>query len=218
MGFGRPTRDVLTGRCFLMEDRRDDRRTRYSKMVIRDALFELMREKDMNKISVKELCERADVNRSTFYSYYADITDLHKKIIKEFFTIQRQFINRCMEILDTKPDLTNLNVDDFYKVTLLYLTYVKENREMFRFIFLTQTNSPIQISFDKVFYSEITRRLPPAQKEIFRRSFTFTSGGTSALFVRWILEDFATPVESLAKSLAYYYNGVFNGHKFARKK
>ena len=66
--------------------------------------------------------------------------------------------------------------------------------------------------------AEITRRLPPAQKEIFRRSFTFTSGGTSALFVRWIVEDFATPVESLAKSLAYYYNGVFNGHKFARKK
>ena len=200
-----------------MEDRRDDRRTRYSKMVIRQALFELLQEKDMSRITVKELCERADVNRSTFYSYYADISDLHKKIIKDFFATQRSFINRCTAILDTKQDLTNLRVEDFYEVTLLYLNYVKENRDLFKFIFFTQTNSPIQISFDKVFYSEITRRLPESQKEIFRRSFTFTSGGTSAIFVKWIAEDFATPVESLAKSLAYYYHGVFNGHKFARR-
>ena len=201
-----------------MEDRRDDRRSRYSKRVIRDALFELMKEKDMSKITVKELCEKADVNRSTFYSYYSDIYDLHRKIIKEFFAMQRAFINDALLVLDKKGDLTDMGVDDFYEVTLMYMNYVKANKEMFSFIFLTQANSPIQISFDKVFYSEIVRRLPESQKEIFKRSFTFTSGGTSALFVRWLVEDCATPVEVLAKSLAYYYNGVYNGHKFARKK
>lgn len=200
-----------------MENRREDRRTRYSKKVLREALFELMREKDINKITVKELCERADVNRSTFYAYYTDIYDLHKKIIKDFFTLQREFLNKATEILDTKEDITALTVEDFYEITLLYLTYVRENKELFQFVFYGQTNSPIQISFDKVFFSEINKRLPENQKEIFRRSFTFISGGTSALFIRWLLDDCATPTESLAKSLAYYYNGVFNGHKFAKK-
>lgn len=200
-----------------MENRREDRRTRYSKKVIRDALFELMREKDLHKITVKELCDKADVNRSTFYAYYTDIYDLHRKIIKEFFILQREFLNKATAILDTKADITALTVDDFYEITLLYLTYVRENKALFQFVFYGQPNSPVQISFDKVFFSEINKRLPQGQKEIFRRSFTFISGGTTALFIRWLLEDCAAPKESLARSLAYYYNGVFNGHKFLKK-
>ena len=74
-----------------MEPKRDDRRTQYSKRVIKESLFELMQEKPINKITVKELCERADVNRSTFYAYYTDIYDLDRKIIKEFFKMQRRF-------------------------------------------------------------------------------------------------------------------------------
>ncbi len=196
-----------------MEPKRDDRRTQYSKRVIKESLFELMQEKPINKITVKELCERADVNRSTFYAYYTDIYDLDRKIIKEFFKMQRRFINRSLAILDTKADITALTVDDFYEITNLYLTLVKENKAMYKFAFYGQANTPIQISYDNVFYSVINKRVPERYKESFRRSFTFVSGGTTALFVRWILSDCDAPVSEMARSLAYYYNGVFNGHK-----
>ena len=196
-----------------MEQKRDDRRTQYSKRVIKESLFQLMQEKPINKITVKELCDRADVNRSTFYAYYTDIYDLDRKIIKEFFKMQRSFINQSLAIMDTKPDVTDLTVNDFYEITSLYLGLVKENKEMYKFAFYGQANTPIQISYDKVFYSVLNKRVPEKYKESFRRAFTFVSGGTTALFVRWILDDCAIPVHELAKNLAYYYNGVFNGHK-----
>ena len=196
-----------------METKRDDRRTQYSKRVIREALFELMQEKPLNKITVKELCERADVNRSTFYAYYTDIFDLDRKIIKEFFRMQRSFINESLAILDAKPDITSLTVADFYEITSLYLGKVKENKEMYKFAFYGQSNSPIQVSYDKVFYSVLIKRVPEQYRDTFRRAFIFVSGGTTAVFVRWILDDCAIPVNELAKHLAYYYNGVFNGHK-----
>lgn len=196
-----------------MEQKRDDRRTQYSKRVIKEALFALMQEKPINKITVKELCERADVNRSTFYAYYTDIYDLDRKIIKEFFKMQRGFINRSLAIMDSRPDVTALTVDDFYEIASLYLTLVKENKEMYKFAFYGQANTPIQISYDKVFYSQMIKRVPAQYRESFKRSFTFVSGGTTALFVRWILDDCSVPVPELAKSLAYYYNGIFNGHK-----
>ena len=85
-----------------MEQKRDDRRTQYSKRVIKESLFQLMQEKPINKITVKELCERADVNRSTFYAYYTDIYDLDRKIIKEFLKVQRSFINKCLAIMESK--------------------------------------------------------------------------------------------------------------------
>ena len=50
-----------------------DRRTKYTKSVIRQALFDLLKEKPLNKITVTDICKMADINRSTFYSYYEDV-------------------------------------------------------------------------------------------------------------------------------------------------
>ena len=185
-------------------------------MVIRDTLFELMREKPINKITVKELCERADVNRSTFYAYYTDIYDLNKKILKEIFILQREFINKCNAILAESPDITNLGLDEYYKIAYAYLSIVKKNQAIYKFIFYDQANSPVQISYDKVFYSSINKMLPEIYKEPFRRAFSFVSGGTTAFFVRWLLNNCSEDIEDMAKSLSYYYNGVFNGHKMRR--
>ena len=55
---------------------RQDRRTRYTRMVLKESLMALMEQKDITKITIKELCQRADVNRSTFYAHYRDQYDL----------------------------------------------------------------------------------------------------------------------------------------------
>ena len=43
---------------------------------IQNALIELLEQKPLSEITVKEICGKADVNRQSFYYYYADITDL----------------------------------------------------------------------------------------------------------------------------------------------
>lgn len=52
--------------------RKEDRRNAYTKKVIRDAVFQLLQEKPLNKITVSEVCKIADINRSTFYLHYMD--------------------------------------------------------------------------------------------------------------------------------------------------
>jgi AcrR family transcriptional regulator len=65
-----------------LPDRRDfmDRRTAYTRMVIKDSLYQLLEKKDLPEITVKELCELADINRATFYRNYRDIYDLFEKL------------------------------------------------------------------------------------------------------------------------------------------
>ena len=46
-----------------------DRRIKYTKKVIKDTFLELMDEKDINKISISEICKISDINRATFYRY-----------------------------------------------------------------------------------------------------------------------------------------------------
>ena len=62
-----------------------DRRVRKSKEALKNSLIELMREKPVNNITVKELVTRADLNRSTFYNYYSDIPDMLSKLEDELY-------------------------------------------------------------------------------------------------------------------------------------
>ena len=60
-----------------------DARSRYTNRVIREQLLLLIREKPLEKITVKELCERAEINRATFYKYYDNPYDLLEKMESE---------------------------------------------------------------------------------------------------------------------------------------
>ena len=62
-----------------------DARVKYTRMVLKKALLELMQHKPVNKITVKEICERAELNRATFYAHYSDCFDLLESIEEELF-------------------------------------------------------------------------------------------------------------------------------------
>ena len=62
---------------------KSDRRVKYTKMVLRNSLIQLLNEKPFEKITIKELCQRADVNRGTFYVHYNDQEDLLQQIQDE---------------------------------------------------------------------------------------------------------------------------------------
>lgn len=199
-----------------MPKEKEDRRTLYSKKMIRESLYELMKEKPINKISVTEICARADVNRSTFYAYYTDIYDLNQKIIKEFFSLQKKVIKHIKDSIKEKAALDDFTYDDFYKITCYYLKTVEENTDLYKFIFNQNTNTAVHASFGKVTYHTIRDVLNPlieeSRAEELKQAYTFVAGGTTALIMKWIEKGCDTPVEKLASNLAKYYYGSFKAH------
>ncbi|MDR2742127.1 MAG: TetR/AcrR family transcriptional regulator [Treponema sp.] len=63
-----------------------NRSVRDTKARVRNTFLALMREKHYSKITIRELTEKANINRSTFYLYYRDIYDLLDKIEKDFIS------------------------------------------------------------------------------------------------------------------------------------
>ncbi|MBR2315216.1 MAG: TetR/AcrR family transcriptional regulator [Clostridia bacterium] len=57
----------------------NNRSVRFTKVRIRTAFFELIKEKNIQKITVAEIVRRADISRATFYLHYFDIYDLLKQ-------------------------------------------------------------------------------------------------------------------------------------------
>ena len=60
--------------------RKTDARIRYTQSVLKQVLLSFLKEKPMNKITVKEVCERAGLNRATFYAHYSDCFALLESI------------------------------------------------------------------------------------------------------------------------------------------
>ena len=73
-----------------------DRRTKYTRSVIREALMGLLRTKPYSKITVTELCRLADINRGTFYIHYFDVDDVLDDILTESFSDVSQTIGHVL--------------------------------------------------------------------------------------------------------------------------
>lgn len=71
-----------------------DPRVRYTRMVIREAFLELLKEKPLPKITVKEICALAELNRTTFYKHYSDPRDLLSEL-------ENEAIDRLLSLIGT---------------------------------------------------------------------------------------------------------------------
>ena len=102
-----------------------DRRTIYTKKVIKDTLIDLLAEKEISKITVSEICKIADINRATFYRYYLDAFDLLDKIREEF-------VNELMSTLRDE------DVNSVYVFTKEIFEVLAKNKKLVRVLFNTR--------------------------------------------------------------------------------
>lgn len=108
----------------------EDRRVRRTKQLIKQSLIELMHEKPFKDITVKDITERADLNRGTFYLHYVDIYDLLSKIEDETL----QAIEEMM--LDYR---CKINMSSCYELLDELFSYIEDNRDLFEVLLHSQS-------------------------------------------------------------------------------
>ncbi len=99
-----------------------------------EAFLELLEKKDFAYITVKEICEKAGVNRSTFYLHYETVNDLLEEsaryIIDRFIEAMPHDTAVFIEKIQTRP------IEELYLITPEYLTpylnYIKDHKRLFR--------------------------------------------------------------------------------------
>src|SRR5690554_1807522 len=84
------------------------RSVRNTKRKLRDGLIELLKEKHASEIKVKELCEKVDINRGTFYYHYTDIFDMINSIENEFFESFNEIIKSMDDSKRSKEAAFNI--------------------------------------------------------------------------------------------------------------
>ena len=98
-----------------------DRRGRKTRTQLRQGLAELLKEKSLKEITVKELVEKVDINRSTFYLHYADIYDMMEKI-------ENELTGDIEDLIHTHP-VSPFNEDSFPFIEDIF-SILAENRDI----------------------------------------------------------------------------------------
>lgn len=104
-----------------IEPKKENRSVRNTKRRLAASLMELLEHKPASDITVKELCELADVNRGTFYYHYTDIFHMIKSLQETFFT----HFNKLIEPMNSS---TLPEGDPNYILTMVF-TFFDENAQ-----------------------------------------------------------------------------------------
>ena len=164
-----------------------------------EAFLELLEKKDFAYITVKEICEKAGVNRSTFYLHYETVNDLLAESA-------RYFVNQFVAAMpyDTAEFMAKLQsrpLEELYLITSEYLTpylnFVKENSRLFR-ISLEQASvlrlNDAYLSLNRHVFTPILDRfhIPPAEQKYM---IPFYINGLMGIVNEWLKEDCKDSVE-----------------------
>ncbi len=103
-----------------------DRRVRKTRTQLKNALVTLLRVKCINEITIQELVDEADINRSTFYLHYTDIYDMLTSIEQEFF-------DAFLVVIDSQDDFERVqNTGELHpnKTLSLLFNEIKKNTDI----------------------------------------------------------------------------------------
>lgn len=175
-----------------METKRFDRRVKYTKMVIRDSFVKLLKQKPITKISVKEICEDADINRATFYAHYMDQHDLLRQITGELI----DDINQYLGGHDFKD-----NALVPVEITEKILEYIKENSEIFALLLNTNGDMRFQQEVIKIIGGQ--HFIPAVGNDSLNREdaeyiFHFLACGAVGVIQKWLSGDMKKSPKEIA--------------------
>ncbi len=178
-----------------MKTEKIDRRVKYTTLLLKESLIKLMKNYSISKISVKMLCEDADINRSTFYAHYNDQFDLLRQLEQEVITEFENYIDMhtMTDPVDTVAILKQL------------LEYAAKNVDLFRVLLSENGDSEFQRDILSLAQRQIIsnlksdQSLDPRTSEYLQR---FIIAGALEILQKWIQDGTVESTQQMAELLS----------------
>ena len=175
----------------------ENRRSKMTRRVFRESLTELMLEKGMQKISVNEICKRADMNRSTFYAHYEDQFDLLREIEDVFLIALRKTV-------------TESNLQNFTQKFEKYLDHLYQSGRLFTLLMNEAPGFRYRI-VNEAFSLYALRKesgLIASENLHFAQKIYFVSGGSLLLLEKWIEGNSEITTSEMADMIYSFWDGI----------
>ena len=177
-----------------MPEKSTDRRAIKTRKALANALAELLTEKELHKITVQEICDKAELNRGTLYRHYLDVYDLYEKIEKE------TIVAFALLLLDAGEQPT---VEFFKKI----IEYISQNKSIFKMVFSPNTTGQLRTELCGIIKGVFQQK--QLEKEGSKLSETelnymcsYRAQGCVAIISDWVTSDFKESEEFIIKTIS----------------
>ena len=167
------------------------------------ALISLLEEKSFEYITVSEICKRANVNRSTFYLHYENMSDLLNETARflldgfvAYFDDERKSIAK--KLIESSLDELNFISDEYLHP---YLSYIKENSRVFTTVLSHSDSFGFNDVFQKLYeniFNPILERFdyPSADRKYV---MMFYLNGITAIVTEWLKDGCEKTVQEVSQ-------------------
>lgn len=184
-------------------EKKIDQRVKLTQKLLKGALVLLLKEQHISKISVRAICDVADINRSTFYAHYSDSYDLLSKIEREALDNLNRYLDK-QDFDNTKP-LSG-------RILAKILDYLKDDTELF----MVLLSENCDFTFQKDILEEILKlsqivssNTNLSNDERLRHySMVFTISGCVSIIQNWLQDG---TIESTAELSEFIIRTVYYG-------
>lgn len=168
-----------------------------------NALLELLEKKDFEYITIKEICKKADVSRSTFYLHYQNTRDLLDETARyildgfmDYFTDEKKLVTGGF----SDCSLSELNFMT-EKYLMPFLQYFRENKRLFKTMMSNSVSFDFNGIYERLFkyvFNPVLSRFDFPEKE---RHYVmrFYLSGIFAVIMQWVEENCEKSDEDIAE-------------------
>ena len=190
-----------------------DIRVKKTKRSLKNAMIKLLKEKEIERITITELCSEAEINRSTYYTYFSSPAEQLEKMTDEF-------TEGIIKVVAT-PFSSDNKVFDFAPAEEM-CRYFKENREFYLAVSRSKGTvifTPLQMERLKNeafgYWRTRLNSIPEEEKEYI---FSFSLGGSITIIENWLKNDIdKLSVKEVAGMVLNYLTLGFSGAPYLKK-
>lgn len=158
-------------------------------LLMNEAFIQLLEMKDYEYITIKELCQKAGVNRSTFYLHYESMDDLLVECIENLY---RKLQEQYSQDFHLAEKISHSTISELYlftkDYTIPYLNFLKENQKAFMVALNRQELFKVESTFERL-YTKLFEpilscfQVPENEKKYITKFFL---NGIHAIAIEWI--------------------------------
>lgn len=171
---------------------KENQRVALSKRLLKEALLRLLEEKELDKITISELCKEASINRATFYRHYETPRDV-------LLDIEQEYSRKLRKVLPTPQTM-----EDMRHITEGICVFLYEHADLLKILLRCLTGEEIAKAISNNIHklSESLTDTLPMDDDAQQLVSTYFGYGTYHLLRQWIMEDIQKTPQEIAELIS----------------
>ncbi len=181
--------------------KKESRRVKMTKNLLCESIMHFLSQKDLKHITVKEICDYADINRSTYYRYYQDPTDQLNKIEEELLLEFDTYIDNLIQNISK---ISNNSSTAYYAAMVEYLTCAQKKKDMIQILIDVFPDNRFLTNFAGRIQSRLRTLFSALNDDISICDYVFVSSGCIGLLIHWLTVNPQMSVQTVAQLMVSY--------------